>query len=949
MPDDIYSAKIIKGLKKEISYQLEKGGGMNKQRISGSFLIAAMITLLAACGGGGGSSAPSYNMDASGGTVTSTDGRASVIVPAGAVSNPLTLSIEPVSGMQGNVGTAYDFNPDGLSFALPVTITIQYDDADVGQNVDENDLMLAMWTGTNWSQVLGSGSDPVSNIVSGETTHFSTYGIVPFQVLTNTLPVVADFSFSVQAGATYSGMLSGSDADNNRLTYRFVNSGSQGTATITNATTGDFTYTANAGATGTDTLTYVANDGSGDSNLGTVTVFFSTLPAGHLLQVTKADWGSGVVALASPASSDPPLNCGADCYTYLADGTQAVLTGVPTAGSLGVIWEGCDLVNGAQCTVNMTSDRYITATFISVVQAGLPQNDNNGKYALRWTCVNPTICNGTYRIQEANDEHFNTYTEYSYTDPTGYTPTLGARGFSDKADGVYCYRVSPLTTVNWSQPVCVVVDRLERDSVGFNGGQANGNSYGVYIAPYGHAVVFSSEATNLVSGDTEGFRDVFFRDTDGGSFYRVSFSAADPGVGGNGDSYNAVMTPDKRYIAFLSHASNLVDNDTNNCADYFVYDHTTRKIERVSINNFGDSPDGGSFSAGLDMTWNGRYVVFSTTSDLDGGTDDPNFAADVYIRDRAYGYTFNLSKGLNNTVTSSDAFNPVIASSMGRYIAYQSTANNLVANDTNNASDIFLYDMQTATIKRVSTNASGVQANGASQNPSITADGRYVAFDSFATNLVPGDTNGQRDVFVKDVVNGFIWRVSETETMVSGSPVIVQGNGSSYYPRISAQGYRIAFQSQATNLRTSDTNNNDDVYIKYMPTATLTGPLAFVNRVNGTAIDANNFSGGPAISADGMYVGFMSMADNLIRYSSIIDAAAYNDTNGGSDVFTYSLKNSSFAPPAENADNDGDGLTNIYELTVSFTLPFNADTDGDGVSDKAEVDAGTDPLDPISN
>jgi len=921
---------------------------MNKQHISSSFLIAAMITLLAACGGGGGgSSAPSYNMDASGGTVTSTDNRAAVIVPAGAVSNPVTLSIEPVNGMQGNVGTAYDFNPDGLSFAVPVTITIQYDDADVGQNMDENDLVLAMWTGSTWSQIIGSGSDPVNNIVSGETTHFSTYGIVPFQLLTNTPPVVADFSFSVQEGATYSGMLSGSDADSDPLTYRFVNTGTQGTATITNAATGAFTYTANTGAAGTDSLTYVANDGSSDSNTGAVTVFFPTLPASHLLQVTKADWGSGQVVLTSPAPTDPPLNCGDGCYTYLTDGTQAVLTAYPTAGSTTVQWSGCDVASGTTCTVNMTADRYVTATFNAIVDAAVPQNDNNGTYALRWTCSG-AACTTSYLIQEAGDETFAVNTEYSYSSPD---PITGAKGFSTKADGVYCYRVTsqllaPL--VNWSKPVCVVVNRLERDSVGFRGEQAAGDSFDIHIAPYGHSVVFSSTAANLVSGDTEGFRDVFFRDTDGGSFYRAS---AVNGVGGDGDSTNPVMTPDGRYIAFFSDAGNLVATDSNGSGDYFVYDHTTRLIERVSVNNSGQSPQTGNFIPGLDMSWNGRYVVFSTSSDLDGGTDDTNFEQDVYLRDRAYGYTFNLSKGLNDTVATGDALNPVISGSTGRYIAYESDADNLVANDTNNVSDIFLYDMRAATTTTtlVSTNESGAQANGPSYNPSITADGRYVAFDSFATNLVPGDTNNQRDVFVKDTVTGKIWRVSETETMVGGSPVIVQGNGSSYYPRISAQGYRITFQSQATNLRTSDTNNNDDVYIKYMPTATLTGPLAFVNRVNGTAIDANNFSGGPAISADGMYVGFMSMADNLIRYSSIIDAAAYNDTNGGSDVFTYSLKNSSFAPPAENADNDGDGLTNIYELTVSFTLPFNADTDGDGVNDKDEVDAGTDPLDPISN
>ncbi len=93
----------------------------------------------------------------------------------------------------------------------------------------------------------------------------------------------------------------------------------------------------------------------------------------------------------------------------------------------------------------------------------------------------------------------------------------------------------------------------------------------------------------------------------------------------------------------------------------------------------------------------------------------------------------------------------------------------------------------------------------------------------------------------------------------------------------------------------------------------------------------------------------MSLATNLIGYSSSIDAAAYNDTNGASDIFMCSNKNSGIEPPAETADDDGDGLTNIYEFTVSFTLPFNADTDGDSFTDKAEVDAGTDPLSATSH
>jgi len=1000
---------------------------MDVQKILLSFFTLLLLGIYGCSGGGGGSDVSSATIDASGGVVISSDNLAKLTVPPGAVSDPVGLTIDQANNLQDNFGIAYNFGPDGLNFSLPVIITIQYGDNDLPQDVSENELVLAEWNGSVWMPLASSWSEPVSNSVSGSTSHFSTYGIVLKQALPNTAPTVNNFSFSVVAGSTYNGVLTGddadndpliyrfintgaqgtatladanagtfsyvantnasatdtltyvtndgesdstigtvtitfvtqlppnttpavndfsfsvvagsiyngvlagNDADNDPLNYRFINTGSKGTATVTDANAGTFSYSADTNASGTDTLTYVANDGESDSTIGTITVSFTSQAENRLLWVTKTQWGSGVAVLTSP-SIPGSISCGEDCFTHLIEGTQAVLLAIPTLGSFTAQWEGCDIVNGLECTVNMTSDRFVNVTFNTVTNVTMPQNDNNGIYALRWSCIIPTVCNGSYRIQETDNEDFNYYSEYSYVIPAD--PFLGARGFSDKADGVYCYRVSPLLSgsdANWSKPVCVVIDKLERASVGFNGSQANGNSYDVNISPYGHSVVFSSEATNLVSGDVEGYRDIFFRDSDGGSFFRAS---AISGAGGNGDSYLPVMTPDERYIAFFSHAGNLDYLDDNGGGDYFVYDRTTRNIERVSINNSGQSPFGGSFFPALGMSWNGRFVVFSTSSDLDAGTDDPNFATDVYVRDREYSYTSNISKGLNNTPTVRDASNPVISGGTGFYIAYESYADNLVANDNNNTSDIFLYNMWTSNIVLVSTNASGGQANGESHNPSISADGRYVAFDSLATNLISGDTNNQRDVFVKDMLTGEVKRVSENEG--------VEGNGWSYYPKISAKGDHIAFQSSATNLSQYDVNNADDIFIKYFPSDT----LIVVNTANRSSSQANDYSGGPAISAEGMYVGFMSSADNLLRFLSTIDVFSYNDSNEASDVFVYSNKNSIMSPSTEDSDDDADGLTNIYELTVSFTLPFNIDTDGDGFSDKVEVDAQTDPLNP---
>ncbi|NMG21975.1 calcium-binding protein, partial [Brasilonema bromeliae SPC951] len=140
----------------------------------------------------------------------------------------------------------------------------------------------------------------------------------------------------------------------------------------------------------------------------------------------------------------------------------------------------------------------------------------------------------------------------------------------------------------------------------------------------------------------------------------------------------------------------------------------------------------------------------------------------------------------------------------GRFVAFYSAANNLVAGDTNNSSDIFVRDLLTGTTTRVSVADDGTQGNNNSSNPAISADGRFVAFDSTASNLVAGDTNNTSDIFVRDLLTG-------TTTRVSVADDGTQGNGFSYTPAISADGRFVAFESSASNLVAGDTNNISDI------------------------------------------------------------------------------------------------------------------------------------------
>ena len=163
-----------------------------------------------------------------------------------------------------------------------------------------------------------------------------------------------------------------------------------------------------------------------------------------------------------------------------------------------------------------------------------------------------------------------------------------------------------------------------------------------------------------------------------------------------------------------------------------------------------------------------------------------------------------VSTGLPTVFGNSDSFQPSISSD-GRYVAFYSDASNLVSGDTNGTGDVFVKDLLTGTITRVSTDAANAQANSSSTESSISSDGRYVAFRSNASNLVTGDTNGTYDVFVKDLLTGTITRVSTDAANA-------QANSTSFDPSISSDGRYVAFYSTASNLSPDDGRYNSDVF-----------------------------------------------------------------------------------------------------------------------------------------
>jgi hypothetical protein len=390
-----------------------------------------------------------------------------------------------------------------------------------------------------------------------------------------------------------------------------------------------------------------------------------------------------------------------------------------------------------------------------------------------------------------------------------------------------------------------------RVSVSTTGAQGNDESLGTGLSADARFVAFSSEASNLVPGDTNGEGDAFVRDRWAGTTTRVSVSGT--GAQGAGESSVTHMTPDGRYIAFLSYASNLVPGDTNGASDSFVRDRRTGSTSRVSLSTSGaQTNNNGGFPV---MSADGRYVAFySSASNLVAG--DTNNVDDIFIRDRSAGTTRRVSVS-GRGAQANNRSDAVAISGNGRYVAYLSQASNLVAGDTNGESDVFLWDRTVGTTRRVSVSSGGAQANDRSDDVAISDDGRYLAFTSTASNLAPGDANGaQQDVFVRDLIAGTTSKVTT-----------VQGSGAD----ISGDGRYVAYISFAAGIVPDDTNDAYDVFLHDRQLGTTRRVSVSSSGAQG---DGPNFH--TSISADGRTVSFCSRATDLVP----------GDTNDTWDVFT---------------------------------------------------------------
>jgi YVTN family beta-propeller protein len=386
--------------------------------------------------------------------------------------------------------------------------------------------------------------------------------------------------------------------------------------------------------------------------------------------------------------------------------------------------------------------------------------------------------------------------------------------------------------------------------IGYEDGNGSATLRSRNVNHDGRWVVFTSDASNLVAGDTNAVGDIFLRDMRSGEVSRISVAA--DGAQANGLSYEPSISANGRFVAFTSLASNLVPSDTNNVRDVFVKDLSDGRIVRANLTEGGqqDTTTNSSFNMEPALSADGRFVAFMTFGRLVAADNESH--TDIYVRDLQAGTLDLVSTTSTDELGDWRSYSPAISAD-GRFVAFMSQAFNFDPNDFNGTGDIFIKDRLTRTLKTVSSSASGevgFQANNLASSvaPSISADGRYVAFHSYAPNLVPGDTNNDLDVFVKDTQTGAI---EKTSTTAAG----VHGAGGSERASISADARYVAFVSRAANLIQLDTNNTEDVLLKDRNTGVITRISAPTPTTQFTQASLN-----PSISGNGSMIAFTTAA-----------------------------------------------------------------------------------------
>jgi len=341
-----------------------------------------------------------------------------------------------------------------------------------------------------------------------------------------------------------------------------------------------------------------------------------------------------------------------------------------------------------------------------------------------------------------------------------------------------------------------------RVSVGMNGAQSDGVSQNAQISTDGRFIVFASDATNLVAGDTNGRRDVFRYEVATGNTTRVSLR--ENGTQNSiGFADSAQISADGRYVTFQSTSLVIVPGDTNGVADVFMHDTVTRTNERISVAT--DGTQSNAVATSLDMSADGRFVLLESSAN-NLAPNVTHSGNNIFLRDRLTGTTSLVSVSINGGDANGLSENARISAD-GRYVMFNSDSTDLVAGDTNGVYDVFVRDLLLGTTTRISVAPDGTQGNSDSYGSDISADGRYILFNSDATNLISGDTNGATDAFIYDMIDRTTRRIS---VGTNGE----QADGGYANAVMSSDGRYASFESVTSNVVAGDTNGFADYFLR---------------------------------------------------------------------------------------------------------------------------------------
>lgn len=386
------------------------------------------------------------------------------------------------------------------------------------------------------------------------------------------------------------------------------------------------------------------------------------------------------------------------------------------------------------------------------------------------------------------------------------------------------------------------------------------------------------------------------------------------GEEGRNDSYAADISADGRYVVFESAAGNLVSGDDNGDTDIFVHDRQTGATERVSVDSDGDEGNGDSRAPAISD--DGRFVVFHSvaTNLID---DDNNGFADVFYHDRETGDTKRANIVLDGE-TNDVSLNADVSAD-GRYIVFTSYASNLVGGDNNGVADIFRYDRVDKVMVRVSVDDNGAESNGDSDHASISDNGGHVAFESDASNLVSADGNTYRDVFVRDMGDNETERVSVRS---NGE----EGQGESHSAAISGDGKFVVFVSLAGNLHSDDDNPYADVFIHERSE----GKTRLVS-VSSEGEQTNANSSQPAVSDDGRYVAFDTKATTLIDEDTDGDRHVYVRDRQDNETVVVSVDSNGDLGNRDSSEAalSGDGLYVAFTSNATDLVSNDDNDDSD--------------------